>query len=164
MRMREINHRNSLYDTITQKKTFTQKLPFDFKLNFKYHDSMTSKRQLQSTSLVPYLVLLMSVNTEANRMYTVAKTSTDDLLCAVETPDKVVLANQTIFVSGEKCVPEISLCGFQCNMEKNCTSFNYKNDSGTCELFYKQPRCFSSIAHCTFVQVGEIEEYYSHTI
>ena len=57
---------------------------------------MTYKQQLRRSWLAAgwWIVLLKSVDLTADLMLTVAKTSTNDFLCATDTPNKVVFVNK----------------------------------------------------------------------
>ena len=98
-----------------------------------------------ATKLVVVFILATgpSVNAgEVSQRFNRVTSSNSSDVCAVDLPSEVFQANPTLFNS--VCVPPSVQCAGRCTLDPNCTSFNYKSNLQQCQLYFYQPKTFTS--------------------
>jgi len=83
---------------------------------------------------------------------------TGTVMCATEKPS-LAFEPQKLAVqsTGTTCVPLEIYCAWKCNLEPNCTNFNYREDVKRCELFFYSP------SNCTSIQFCDHKQANTHT-
>ena len=95
----------------------------------------------QTISLIILLVLLYATDLRAKTFRLVTSPQFGDVvLCSIDLPYRVVnVSDILVQMSGLVVMPEgippHVLCSQRCTGEQVCTSFNYKQDVGQCQLF-----------------------------
>src|SRR6218665_154658 len=84
------------------------------------------------------------------------------VMCATEEPSLVFEFDQLAGQStGTTCVPLGMNCAWKCDLEPNCTNFNYREDIKRCELFFYTPSNYTSIRFCSHLEVTLIFKNHS---
>jgi len=103
------------------------------------------------------LLLTMVFITGESRTDSFVKTTdvNGTVMCATEEPSLVYDLNQLSVQShGVTCVPPGVYCAWKCNLEQNCTNFNYIENIKRCELFFYTPSNCTSTQFCSHEQAN----------
>lgn len=86
---------------------------------------------------------------------TFRKLTLEASLCAVDQPSKTfpLEAVRTFSFGSMLCVPPNAMCAWVCNLEENCTGFNYNSTLDQCELFFYTPLNYAPSDLCAFYKV-----------
>src|SRR6218665_1866598 len=104
-----------------------------------------------------FLLLVMLQMTWEIDAKSFTRTSNENgtVMCATEDPSLVFGVHQlSVQSTGATCVPLGMYCAWKCNMESNCTNFNYREDIKRCELFFYTPSNCTSIQFCSHEQAS----------
>lgn len=99
--------------------------------------------------------------TTVMKSYKKTQCSNGTVVCAEGSPTATIPLDQLYAIpsSSKSCLSPAVLCAWQCDQDLNCTNFNYKYYSGTCEMFHYTPTDCSITSGCHHVQVGHIKLY-----
>ena len=93
--------------------------------------------------------LLHMTSVSSDVSFVLTKRSENVVLCSVDTPSEEIQISQSTTCT----IPFSVRCGWQCKKSPNCTNFNIKNDSNSCELYSYSPTNYSEVPGCSHFEV-----------
>src|SRR6218665_671189 len=81
--------------------------------------------------------------------------SNGTIACATDNPTKAFRLNQSqpCGECSKSCKVYGMQCAWLCSQDDGCTNYNYKEDSGMCDIFHYTPRNVSFVPGCYNFQV-----------
>lgn len=135
------------------------------RLENKIASSSNSRRTVSTIMKFSAIVFVFSTTSNslnylfAARTFRKTRLCSSDILCADEVPSVILdadqLSNATMNSSyySNSCTSFGVLCSWECASDPGCTSFNYREDVRSCELFHYTPSNCSVTPGCSHLQV-----------
>src|SRR6218665_223106 len=124
-------------------------------MHFRVNDFLRRRFFVISGKVFLLLVMLQLTWGIDSKPFTRTSNENGTVMCATDEPSLVFGVHQLAVQSTEAtCVPLGMYCAWKCNMESNCTNFNYREDTKRCELFFYTPSNCTSIQFCSHEQAS----------
>ena len=86
----------------------------------------------------------------SEKSFSICNTTNGSVACAMDAPNKIVSPRQF----ERTCLAFDVRCAWECQVDPNCMEFNMRLNNQTCDLYYSQPRNYSSLDGCAHFQVS----------
>ena len=88
-------------------------------------------------------------NPRSDKSFSICNTTNGSVACAMDAPNKSISPRQFEIT----CLAFDVRCAWECQVDPNCMEFNIRLNNQTCDLYYNQPRNYSSLNGCAHFQV-----------
>jgi len=133
-----VSHAVAHWQSLTTTKTF-----------YKLASSMWKEK------LFLLVIFVYAEDANSTKSFKYTQNPNGTVTCALGKPSLVIPFDQLSPLPDGSCSPIGARCAWQCTLDPDCTNFNYREDQGSCDLFYYVPNICSISQDCFHMHVSD---------